>query len=230
MQGDWWSAGGEAPKFWLEKCANAVQLSVVSPPMLSASVLRLPLALMRLNSEIGSVHFASLAASRSRNRLFFAEDCYVGESDGIFSERLEDIILERDTFAHNLNDIKVRLQKAGHDPCAGEIEKDALIENVGVFQAKMILPRVKRNSFQVFIEHCAVSPAVKKQKELLVCLSSSDARPLGIPLLILKGIAKRKGLKTSERDLFQEIPSRQWDRTGSLVSTQRIVQNRIRFL
>lgn len=81
--------------------------------------------------------FESLTGSRFCIPLLFAKDCYVGTAERILSQRLEDVISERDSPAHTLNNIEVFLQKASQELRAVKIEKKALIENVTVIQAEL---------------------------------------------------------------------------------------------
>lgn len=169
--------------------------------------------------------FESSTASRSQLPLLFEDDCDAVQPSSLASERLEDVIQERDNLSLALNDIKGRFQKSESELRAAKIEKDALIEKVCALNAELRAARAERDSLQVLFDDRAVSPEKKKRKGQLHCLSSLDVKYVGIASTVLIAIPKMCARETSELDPFHATPKRRWNRRGELVSKEGILMS-----
>lgn len=98
VQGDWWSAGGNAPQFWLADSANVVLLSVLPPPVVFFFNVTCATSIDETPLGNRQSPFAP-TASRFRILLLFAEDCKAGVAKSIPSERLEDVPVNGASFS-----------------------------------------------------------------------------------------------------------------------------------
>lgn len=137
-------------------------------------------------------------------------------TESIPSERLEDVIRERDALVHSLNDMELRFQKAERELPAIKIEKHALTGKGGVFQAKQRGPQEYRHSLKDLIEDLAVSSAKKKRKGLLDCFFTLDVKYVAIDSTTLESMPEMGALELRELYTFQGPPKRRWNRRGRL--------------